>query len=63
MASVKVPALVADGTEDALDPISNDRQLAGLIKGAQLALYPSAGHAFWSQDESAFLDRLASFLG
>jgi pimeloyl-ACP methyl ester carboxylesterase len=63
VASVKVPTLVADGTEDALDPVSNDRQLAGLIKGAQLALYPSAGHAFWFQDESAFLDRLASFLG
>ena len=63
VASVKVPALVADGTEDALDPVSNDRQLVGLIKGAQLALYAGAGHAFWFQDESAFLGRLASFLG
>jgi pimeloyl-ACP methyl ester carboxylesterase len=63
VASVKVPTLVADGAEDALDPVSNDRQLAGLIKGAQLALYAGAGHAFWFQDESAFLDRLASFLG
>ena len=38
---MKVPTLVADGMEDALDPVSNDRQLAGLIKGAQLALYPA----------------------
>jgi len=63
VASVKVPTLVADGTEDALDPVSNDRQLAGLIKGAQLALYPGAGHAFWFQDERGFLARLGTFLG
>jgi pimeloyl-ACP methyl ester carboxylesterase len=61
--SVKVPTLVADGTQDALDPVSNDKQLAGLVKGAQLALYGGAGHAFWFQDESAFLARLAPFLG
>jgi pimeloyl-ACP methyl ester carboxylesterase len=60
--SVKAPTLVADGTEDALDPVSNDKQLAGLIKGAQLALYPGAGHAFWFQDEGAFLARLDAFL-
>ena len=63
VASVKVPTLVADGTEDALDPVSNDKQLAALIKGAQLTLYSGAGHAFWFQDESAFLGRLGAFFG
>jgi pimeloyl-ACP methyl ester carboxylesterase len=63
VASVKAPTLVADGTEDALDPVSNDRQLAGLFKEAQLALYPGAGHAFWSQDERGFVARLGAFLG
>jgi pimeloyl-ACP methyl ester carboxylesterase len=63
VASVKVPTLVADGTEDALDPVSNDKQLAALIKGAQLTLYPGAGHAFWFQDESGFVARLRAFLG
>lgn len=63
VASVKVPTLVADGTEDALDPVSNDRQLATLIKGAQLVLYPGAGHAFWFQDERGFVARLGAFLG
>lgn len=63
VASVKVPTLVADGAEDALDPVSNDRQLAALIKGAQLALYPGAGHAFWFQDERGFVARLGAFLG
>jgi pimeloyl-ACP methyl ester carboxylesterase len=61
--SLRVPTLVADGTQDALDPVSNDRQLAGLIKGAQLALYPGAGHAFWFQDEPSFVSRLGAFLG
>ncbi len=63
VASVKVPTLVADGMEDVLDPVSNDRQLAGLIKRAQLALYPGAGHAFWFQDERGFVARLGTFLG
>jgi pimeloyl-ACP methyl ester carboxylesterase len=61
--SLKVPTLVADGSEDALDPVSNDKQLAGLIKGAELTLYSGAGHAFWFQDESAFLARLGAFFG
>ena len=63
VASLKVPTLVADGTQDALDPVSNDKQLAGLIKGAQLALYSGAGHAFWFQDEPSFVARLGAFLG
>lgn len=60
--SLQAPVLVADGTEDALGPVSNDRQLAGLVKGAQLALYPGAGHAFWFQDEGAFVPRVERFL-
>ena len=63
VASLKVPTLVADGTQDALDPVSNDKQLAGLIKGAKLALYSGAGHAFWFQDEPSFVARLGAFLG
>jgi pimeloyl-ACP methyl ester carboxylesterase len=42
----EVSTLVADGTEDALDPLSNDRTLAELIHGARLALYPGASHGF-----------------
>ncbi len=63
VADLRVPTLVADGTEDALDPVSNDRQLAGVIHGAQLVLYPGAGHAFLFQDQSEFVPRLESFLG
>jgi pimeloyl-ACP methyl ester carboxylesterase len=46
---LRVPTLVADGESDALDPAANDRQLAHLIRGAHLALYRDAGHAFLFQ--------------
>lgn len=57
-----VPTLVADGTDDALIPIANDRELSGVIRGAQLVLYRGAGHGFLFQDESPFLARLRVFL-
>jgi pimeloyl-ACP methyl ester carboxylesterase len=60
---IRAPTLVADGTEDALNPISNDHMLSRLIHGAQLVLYPGAGHAFLFQDSSMFLSELAAFLG
>lgn len=63
LGSVSVPTLVADGTEDALDPSSNDRLLASLIHGSKLILYPDAGHGFLFQDESKFLPALEQFLG
>ena len=41
-----MPTLVADGTEDRLDPVANSRTLAELIPAAGLRLHPDAGHAF-----------------
>jgi len=60
---IRVPALVADGTVDALDPAANDRLLAAAIPGAQLVLYPGAGHGFLFQDAASFIPRLEKFLG
>jgi pimeloyl-ACP methyl ester carboxylesterase len=60
---LRLPTLVADGTEDALDPVANDHQLAGLIRGAQLTLYPDAGHGFLFQDAPAFVARIDRFMG
>lgn len=54
--------LVADGTQDVLDPTSNSRALAALVPGAKLLLYPDAGHAFLFQDQAAFLPALEAFL-
>jgi pimeloyl-ACP methyl ester carboxylesterase len=59
---IRAPTLVADGAEDALNPVSNDRMLVELIHGARLLLYPDAGHGFLFQDSGAFAARLTSFL-
>jgi pimeloyl-ACP methyl ester carboxylesterase len=59
---IRAPTLVADGTEDALDPVANDRMLAQLIQGARLVLYPGAGHGFLFQDSQTFVSELTSFL-
>jgi pimeloyl-ACP methyl ester carboxylesterase len=59
---VRLPLLVADGTLDELDPSANDRSLANSVQGAQLALYPGAGHAFLFQDMASFLPIVERFL-
>jgi pimeloyl-ACP methyl ester carboxylesterase len=59
---IRMPTLVADGTEDALNPVSNDRMLARLIHGARLALYPDAGHGFLFQDTQSVVPALRAFL-
>ncbi|HXW81110.1 MAG TPA: alpha/beta hydrolase [Acidimicrobiales bacterium] len=63
VADLRLPTLVADGTLDALDPVANDRQLAGMIHGARLVLYAGAGHAFLFQDANQFVPRVEAFLG
>ena len=62
-ARIAVPVLIADGTEDRLDPLANSLALASLIPGAKLTLYPDAGHAFLFQDLTAFVPLIESFLG
>ena len=54
--------LVADGAEDALDPVRNAQTLHHLIRGSQLKLYPDAGHAFLFQDWSSFAAEVNRFL-
>jgi pimeloyl-ACP methyl ester carboxylesterase len=63
VAGLSVPALVADGTVDTLDPVVNDHQLAKLFGHSQLELYPGAGHAFLFQDATSFAARVHAFLG
>lgn len=61
-AAIAKPTLVADGTQDRLDPTANDRRLAEQIAGATLLLYDDAGHAFLFQDQSAFVPAVERFL-
>jgi pimeloyl-ACP methyl ester carboxylesterase len=62
LARVRCPTLVADGTEDELDPTANAHLLATTIHGARLTLYADAGHAFLFQDANAFARRVDRFL-
>jgi len=59
---ISAPTLIADGTEDQLDPTSNSRAIAGLIPGAKLLLYPDAGHGFLFQEGAPFALTVQSFL-
>lgn len=62
-ASISAPTLIADGTEDRLDPEANAHRLEHLIAGAALVLYPDAGHAFLFQDWPTVTARIVAFLG
>jgi pimeloyl-ACP methyl ester carboxylesterase len=59
---LRVPTLVADGMEDALDPVANDQLLHRLIPGSKLVLSPDAGHAFLFQDSAQFVPTVESWL-
>jgi pimeloyl-ACP methyl ester carboxylesterase len=59
--TAKHPLLVADGTEDDLNPVANDRALAHEGAG-KLLLYPGAGHAFLFQDSASLIGALDRFL-
>ncbi|HTT53336.1 MAG TPA: alpha/beta hydrolase [Streptosporangiaceae bacterium] len=61
-ARISAPTLIADGADDQLDPVTNDRTLARIIHGSRLVLYPDAGHAFLFQDWPRFAALVESFL-
>jgi pimeloyl-ACP methyl ester carboxylesterase len=58
---IAAPTLVADGSQDPLDPVTNSQALARLIPHAQLVFYPDAAHAFLFQ-EARFAARVETFL-
>ena len=60
--TIKAPTMVADGSDDALNPAANDRMLADIIPSAQVATYPDAGHAFLFQDSTTFVPKVEHFL-
>jgi pimeloyl-ACP methyl ester carboxylesterase len=62
IAAISAPTLIADGTEDQVDPTANDHILARLIPRARLVLYPDAGHAFLFQEPARFASLIESFL-
>jgi pimeloyl-ACP methyl ester carboxylesterase len=60
--TISAPTLIADGSDDQLDPIANDHALVHIIRGSRLVLYPDAGHAFLFQDWATFAPLVDSFL-
>jgi pimeloyl-ACP methyl ester carboxylesterase len=63
LGQLRIPTLVADGTLDQLDPVANDWLLEASVPGAELILYPGAGHAFLFQDLASFVSAVKRFLG
>jgi pimeloyl-ACP methyl ester carboxylesterase len=60
---IRVPTLVAGGTQDQFIVAANARQLAGSVPGAKLLLFPDAGHGFLFQDAATFTRDVEAFMG
>jgi pimeloyl-ACP methyl ester carboxylesterase len=59
---IRVPVLIADGAQDALDPAPNAAVLANAVHGAPVLLLPDAGHAFLFQDTAQVVPILDRFV-
>ncbi len=59
---IRVPVLIATGTDDIVIPASNAMKLVNVIPGAWLAQFPRGGHAFMAQYPRALADLINSFL-
>lgn len=60
--TIDKPVLVANGDHDIMVPSENSADLARRIPGAQLVLYPDAGHGGIFQYHEAFLTKAKAFL-
>jgi len=61
--TIRNPVLVANGDHDIMVPSENSVDLARRIPGAELVLYPDAGHGGIFQYHVAFLTKAKAFLG
>lgn len=60
--AIRTPVLVANGDHDIMVPSENSADLARRIPGAELVLYPDAGHGGIFQYHDAFLTKAKAFL-
>ena len=58
---IRVPVLIATGTEDIVIPASNALKLVNAIPGAWLAQFADSGHAFIAQYPRELADLIKSF--
>jgi pimeloyl-ACP methyl ester carboxylesterase len=59
--TVKVPTLVIHGADDPLLPPEGGRDVAALVPGAQLEIYPGMGHDLPTALTPKLVDRIATF--
>ena len=59
---IRVPVLIATGTEDVVIPPSNVLKLVNAIPGAWLAQFPRSGHGFMAQHPQVVAELINSFL-
>lgn len=59
---IRVPVLVANGDNDIMVPTSNSRDMARRIPGADLVIYPDAGHGGIFQYHDQFVPKALAFL-
>lgn len=59
---IRIPVLVANGDHDVMVPTPNSRDIAQRITGAELVIYPDAGHGGIFQHHAAFVPKALSFL-
>ena len=62
LSAIHIPTLVANGDQDRMVPSSNTHDLARRIPGAQLVIYPDAGHGGVFQNYADFVPKAQSFL-
>lgn len=62
LSAIGVSTLVANGDQDRMVPSSNTYDLARRIPGAQLVIYPDAGHGGVFQNHADFVSKAQSFL-
>lgn len=60
--SLRLPVLVVNGDHDIMVPSENTQDMARRIPGADLVLYPDAGHGGIFQYHDAFLTKACAFL-
>jgi pimeloyl-ACP methyl ester carboxylesterase len=60
--SIRIHTLIADGTQDVIEPPRNSQIIASRIPNETLVLFGGAGHAFLFQFNAGFAARVNRFL-
>jgi pimeloyl-ACP methyl ester carboxylesterase len=62
LGTIQIPVLIANGDNDIMVPTINSTDMARRIKGAELVIYPDAGHGGIFQYHAEFTPKALAFL-